>query len=191
MFRFFTSWQLDSGTSSPSGRAARTHDMIEPSFPEFCGPSGHQPSPKRSARAACYPIRPFHRPRLRGATPWSGRSQPTRRATPDGTRGRPAGFDRIGRCVEAWPFWSRCSPSSWRSLARSCSGRKKGNVIQPPNGSGAFEFVVIAGLRAAQLMRGCTPRVDSTHKIITTAQLEVAAGKVSKAVSVNAARAAE
>jgi DNA-directed RNA polymerase subunit K/omega len=42
----------------------------------------------------------------------------------------------------------------------------------------AFEFVVVSSLRAAQLMRGCTPRVTSVQKIITTAQLEVAAAKV-------------
>jgi DNA-directed RNA polymerase subunit K/omega len=43
-----------------------------------------------------------------------------------------------------------------------------------------FEFVVVSSLRAAQLTRGCTPRVESTHKIITTAQMEVAANKVSR-----------
>jgi hypothetical protein len=42
----------------------------------------------------------------------------------------------------------------------------------------AFEFAVVSSLRAAQLMRGCTPRVTSIHKTIMTAQLEVAAGKV-------------
>jgi len=42
----------------------------------------------------------------------------------------------------------------------------------------AFEFVVLSSLRAAQLMRGCIPRVASTQKVIMTAQLEVAAGKV-------------
>jgi DNA-directed RNA polymerase subunit K/omega len=46
---------------------------------------------------------------------------------------------------------------------------------------GAFEFVVLAGLRAAHLMRGCTPRVEGAHKIIMTAQIEVAAGKVVRA----------
>jgi len=52
-------------------------------------------------------------------------------------------------------------------------------VHRPPE-SPAFEFAVIAGLRAAQLMRGCTARVAGTHKRITTAQLEVAAGKVTR-----------
>jgi hypothetical protein len=44
--------------------------------------------------------------------------------------------------------------------------------------TGGFEFVKIAALRAAQLMRGCTPRVPPSHKSTTTAQHEVAAGKV-------------
>jgi hypothetical protein len=45
-------------------------------------------------------------------------------------------------------------------------------------GLGAFEFVVLSSLRVVQLVRGCTPRVPSTHKHVTTAQLEVAAGMV-------------
>lgn len=53
-------------------------------------------------------------------------------------------------------------------------------MIHRPPGCGTFEFVILAGLRAAQLMRGCTPRVESTHKIIMTAQIEIAAGKVSR-----------
>jgi DNA-directed RNA polymerase subunit K/omega len=54
-------------------------------------------------------------------------------------------------------------------------------VIRRPPDMGAFEFVVLAGLRAAQLMRGCTPRVEGAHKIIMTAQIEVASGKVVRA----------
>jgi len=38
----------------------------------------------------------------------------------------------------------------------------------------------LATLRAAQLIRGCRPRVDGTHKAIVTAQFEVAAGKVTQ-----------
>lgn len=52
-----------------------------------------------------------------------------------------------------------------------------GRIARPAAGN-AFEFVVLSALRAAQLMRGCTSRVESTHKVIVTAQLEVAAGKV-------------
>lgn len=51
-------------------------------------------------------------------------------------------------------------------------------MVQRPPGFNAFEFVVLSGLRAAQLMRGCTPRVASAHKVITTAQMEVAEWKV-------------
>jgi DNA-directed RNA polymerase subunit K/omega len=50
-----------------------------------------------------------------------------------------------------------------------------------PPGMTGFEFAVVSGLRAAQLMRGCTPRVQSTHKLIVTAQLEVAAGLIGRA----------
>jgi hypothetical protein len=51
-------------------------------------------------------------------------------------------------------------------------------VIQRPPGMGAFQFVVISTLRAAQLIRGCRPHIASTHKAIITAQVEVAAGMV-------------
>src|SRR5947207_10066894 len=61
---------------------------------------------------------------------------------------------------------------------------KEGCVVQRPPGFNAFEFVVLSGLRAAQLMRGCTPRVVSAHKVITTAQMEVAEWKVIRALPV-------
>jgi len=41
-----------------------------------------------------------------------------------------------------------------------------------------FEFVKVAALRAAQLIRGCTARVPEGHTPVITAQREVAAGKV-------------
>jgi DNA-directed RNA polymerase subunit K/omega len=53
-------------------------------------------------------------------------------------------------------------------------------VVQRPHGTNPFEFVVVSGLRAAQLMRGCIPRVEQANKVVTTAQLEVATGKVSR-----------
>jgi DNA-directed RNA polymerase subunit K/omega len=53
-------------------------------------------------------------------------------------------------------------------------------VIRRPAGSNPFEFAVVSGLRAAQLMRGCIPKVDREHKIISTAQLEVATGKIAR-----------
>ena len=43
---------------------------------------------------------------------------------------------------------------------------------------GKFEFVKLAALRAAQLMRGCSARVPVGGKHTTTAQREVADGKV-------------
>jgi DNA-directed RNA polymerase subunit K/omega len=52
-------------------------------------------------------------------------------------------------------------------------------MIRPPGEMGAYQFAVLSSLRAAQLMRGCTPRVDAeTHKPITVAQLEVAGGHI-------------
>jgi hypothetical protein len=42
----------------------------------------------------------------------------------------------------------------------------------------AFEFVVLSSLRAAQLHRGCTPRVEQSAKVAVTAQHEVAELKV-------------
>lgn len=60
-------------------------------------------------------------------------------------------------------------------------------MIQRPPGVGAFQFVVLAALRAAQLIRGCRPRVAGTHKVIVTAQVEVAEGKVMQVFSSPAA----
>jgi DNA-directed RNA polymerase subunit K/omega len=48
---------------------------------------------------------------------------------------------------------------------------------QVPN---AFEFVVLAGARAKQLLRGCTPRTTGTDKLVRLAQKEVKEGKVEK-----------
>jgi len=44
-------------------------------------------------------------------------------------------------------------------------------VVQRPSELDAFEFAVLAGLRAGQLARGCTPRVNGSDKIAVTAQL--------------------
>jgi len=56
-------------------------------------------------------------------------------------------------------------------------------MVRPPPGLSAFEFVVLASLRAAQLTRGCTPRVAGTHKRVVIAQLEVSSGLVAREVS--------
>ena len=53
-------------------------------------------------------------------------------------------------------------------------------MVQRPISLNAFEFAVVSGLRAAQLTRGCTPRVTGAAKVIVTAQMEVAAGKVAR-----------
>ena len=51
-------------------------------------------------------------------------------------------------------------------------------LTRRPPAIGAFEFVVLSALRAAQLMRGCIPKVQGAHKLTTTAQWEVASGKI-------------
>ena len=51
-------------------------------------------------------------------------------------------------------------------------------MVKRPSGMNAFEFAVLCGLRAAQLQRGCTPRVPRSEKIAVTAQHEVAERKV-------------
>jgi DNA-directed RNA polymerase subunit K/omega len=56
-------------------------------------------------------------------------------------------------------------------------------MVRLPPGLSAFEFVVLASLRAVQLSRGCTPRIEGAHKRIVIAQLEVASGAVARALS--------
>jgi DNA-directed RNA polymerase subunit K/omega len=51
-------------------------------------------------------------------------------------------------------------------------------VIHRPTHIGAFQFVVVASLRAAQLTRGCLPKVAGPHKVTVTAQLEVSEGQI-------------
>jgi DNA-directed RNA polymerase subunit K/omega len=51
-------------------------------------------------------------------------------------------------------------------------------LMQRPSGIGAFQFVILASLRATQLMRGCIPRIEGAHKNTVIAQLEVSQGKV-------------
>jgi DNA-directed RNA polymerase omega subunit len=43
-----------------------------------------------------------------------------------------------------------------------------------------FEFVVLAGERAKQLQRGCTPKVEGTEKKARLAMKEVKLGKIEK-----------
>ena len=51
-------------------------------------------------------------------------------------------------------------------------------MVKRPIDINAFEFAVLSGLRAAQLHRGCTPRVERSPKVAVTAQHEVAQRKV-------------
>jgi len=51
-------------------------------------------------------------------------------------------------------------------------------MVKRPDGINAFEFAVLCGLRAAQLQRGCTPRVLPSEKIAVTAQHELAERKI-------------
>jgi len=51
-------------------------------------------------------------------------------------------------------------------------------MVRRPADMNAFEFVVVSALRAAQLQRGCTPRVEQSAKLAVTAQHEVAERKV-------------
>jgi DNA-directed RNA polymerase subunit K/omega len=41
-----------------------------------------------------------------------------------------------------------------------------------------FEFVIVAGARARQLLKGCTPRTTGPDKLVKLAQKEVREGKV-------------
>jgi DNA-directed RNA polymerase subunit K/omega len=67
-------------------------------------------------------------------------------------------------------------PAQTTPIARSL-------VIRRPAGIGAFEFVTLSKLRAAQLMRGCRPRLDAEHKATVIAQLEVSEGKVRQVIT--------
>jgi DNA-directed RNA polymerase subunit K/omega len=54
--------------------------------------------------------------------------------------------------------------------------------VMDRSSTNAFEFVVLAGARAKQLLRGCAPRTAaaSTDKLVKVAQREVREGKVEK-----------
>jgi DNA-directed RNA polymerase subunit K/omega len=50
-----------------------------------------------------------------------------------------------------------------------------------------FEFVVLSGARAKQLLRGCTPKVERQHKAARTAMQEVKLKKIEKIATVEKA----
>jgi DNA-directed RNA polymerase subunit K/omega len=54
-------------------------------------------------------------------------------------------------------------------------------MVKRPDGINAFEFSVLSALRAEQLSRGCTPRVQRCAKLAVTAQHEIAERKVMRA----------
>jgi len=55
-------------------------------------------------------------------------------------------------------------------------------VVHRTDVPNAFEFVIVAGARARQLLRGCFPRTAGTEKLVRLAQKEVKEGKVTKQV---------
>jgi DNA-directed RNA polymerase subunit K/omega len=63
-------------------------------------------------------------------------------------------------------------------------------MVRRPVSISAFEFSVLAGLRVAQLARGCTPRVQRCEKVTVTAQMEVAERKIERAAIADAAAVA-
>ena len=54
-----------------------------------------------------------------------------------------------------------------------------------------FEYVVVAGARARQLLKGCTPRVEAQHKPARTAMKEVKARKIEKIAKIDIAPTAD
>ena len=56
-----------------------------------------------------------------------------------------------------------------------------GTMVTRPPAFNPYEYVVIASLRAKQLLSGCVPRAEGEHSASTMAQMEVSAGKVARA----------
>lgn len=66
-------------------------------------------------------------------------------------------------------------------------GRRSGqeeidSMVNRPSHINAYEFAVLSALRAQQLIAGCVPRVAGLHNAPTIAQMEVAAGQVTRLV---------
>ena len=53
-------------------------------------------------------------------------------------------------------------------------------MADTPEVKNKFELVVLAGARARQLLRGCTPRVEGSEKPARLATLEIRKGQVRK-----------
>jgi DNA-directed RNA polymerase subunit K/omega len=59
-------------------------------------------------------------------------------------------------------------------------------MVTRPTHLSQYEFAVVSALRAKQLLAGCTPRLPGEHNAMTMAQMEAAAGHVSRAVDATA-----
>ena len=56
-------------------------------------------------------------------------------------------------------------------------------MVNRPREYNSYEFVVVASLRAKQLLAGCVPQVEGDHNAAITAQMEVADGRVARATN--------
>ena len=56
-------------------------------------------------------------------------------------------------------------------------------MVTRPVHLNAYGFVAVAALRAQQQVAGCTPRLEGHHNATTMAQMEVAAGHVTRSAS--------
>jgi DNA-directed RNA polymerase subunit K/omega len=54
-------------------------------------------------------------------------------------------------------------------------------MVSRPADVNAYEFIVVCALRAQQLLSGSTPRQPGEHAATVMAQMEVAAGNVTRA----------
>jgi len=66
------------------------------------------------------------------------------------------------------------------------SVRKVGVMVIRPKAFNPYEFVVVASLRAQQLLAGSVPRVEGDHNATTLAQMEVMEGRVSRTAAADA-----
>jgi len=89
----------------------------------------------------------------------------------DGVRGT-AGLRMRAPAVYSRSCFSELLGEPARALTKASV--RETFVINRPDGIGAFKFAVLASLRAAQLCRGCSPRIEGGHCVAVTAQMEVA-----------------
>lgn len=58
-------------------------------------------------------------------------------------------------------------------------------MVTRPEHMNKFEFVAVSALRAQQLVAGCLPRLEGWHRPTIMAQMEVAAGQVTRATDLS------